>query len=1267
MNEVALSNIENLTDIQLSQLLHKLLVLEASASKLEEWEHSVPFNITTGDGGEDGKMKCSELPKSNQYLKNKFTIFQNKATSLFPSDCYEEIMQTQKKDEKTRVLKSQIKKLVEEDGCYTLFTNIPIVEKGKEERIAKFREAIKDAGHPNHETFQIEVFDANKIKDWCNEYIAAVTLVQGFNSMTRPYSFMTWEQWEAISRARENIFQKDSVITDNENSIKESISSEKVIRITGHSGLGKTRLVLESFRESDLKESVVYYDLAGIVDIAALKGYIISHQDTQSGIIVVDNCDVKSHNILSAIAKPFGDIKLVTIGLDDNTSVEDLKVKIEREKQRDLVRQIVENKIGGTHTSSDKDYIAKIAEGYPWMAIRFCDIITKEGMKDLSKIPIDQFIEKLIFGSADIEYNVIRACSVFSSFGFVDDSFRDVLSVDFKDSLEAQKEFIRTRICEDVPTEIKFNEVCQKFLQEDIIERRGVYYVVKPTILAISLASQWLVNTNSKRIKEIIEDLRGVGLEEKFVDRLKDLDQIDKAKDIVAEMWGGGDTPFGTAEVLNTSWGSLLFRYVVEVNPIATTKALFTAFGNADKSELESVKEGRRNLIWALEKLCFRKETFKTASKILYAFAVAENETWGNNATNQFVHLFQIILAGTEATLQSRMEIIEWGLNKDDNDYTNLALQALNRGLQNHHFSRMGSANQQGGGIPLKDYQPSDEEIQQYHEKILEILSKIARSDSAYNQSAKKIIASSIRGLLSHWEIGILTVVKEIISDGDSEAWLEVRQGLKDTLRFETHLSNEIIEEIKSILASLTPSDLRNKFLLIVSKPEWSDFSEDENGKYINRPELNAIDLAQNLIESGEDWVENIKYLVEGEQRQGFSFGREIGKLSEDLEKIIDIAINEVKHVEAKSQNIEFITGVLTGSSNKVLCDKISERFINDEELRHHSFIVVLNCYSKLADLEKLFVLIDKFNYPITHFQIFMYGRALEKLSSEDVRDFCGRISKYGNSGKWTALALMFMYCFSNEELWQENLRWFRQLVLNTNMLVNNDKQNRRTEGYHWSQAVEKLLKNTNDTELAAIVASQIVEFCGNANFDYSLDNDALRIIILLVDQYFTSVWEIFGNAIIGDGLTFFHLKNLIGVRNGNMSPRQSVLFKNHAYYDEILDFCRKYPTIAPKRIANMMPLNVTGEEDVQWNPFSLNLINEFGDNQQVLDELSANMGSFGSSGSSIPYYQTQKKLLETLLDNRNQKVRDWASGMLDYTDKAIKRENLNDEQRFVV
>jgi hypothetical protein len=1267
MNEIDIKHINHLSDIQLSNLLHTLIQLEAEKNNLQEWDGIVPFNITTGDAGSDGRIEWNGIPAQTHWLKNNFTIFQNKATDLFPSDCIEEIYPTPKAGQ-PRKLKAQIEKVVKANGCYILFINRPIVDNGKDERIAKFREAIKLAGEPNHATFQILIYDSNSIKNWVNENIGAVTLVQAFNGIHRHNGFIEWEKWEILSRAKDNKYQLDDTIKSNISEIIKSINNEKVIRITGHSGLGKTRLVLESFRGTALKKAVVYLNLEGSLDITEIKNFLLSYQDSQDGIIVIDNCDVKSHLILSGIAKPTGNLKIITIGLDDSNSIQDLKIRVERNKQRTLVKEIIQNKLGSTHQPSDIEYISTISEGYPWMAIRFCDVVLKQGMSELSKIPIDQFIPRLIFGAKpedEIERGIIRACSVFSAFGFLDDSFSDVINKDFKDSLKAQMDFIRTRIYDGVITETKFKETCTKFLKEDIIERRGTYYIVKPTILAINLAADWLINTDSDRIIQIIQDLKEVKLEEKFVERLKDLDQLDKAKDIVSSLWGP-NSPFGLAEVLNTSWGSLLFRYVVEVNPLATAKTMETSFGKMTKEDIQKIEAGRRNLVWALEKLCFRKETFNSAVKILYSFAVSENESWGNNSTNQFIQLFQLFLSGTEATLKDRLEIIKWGLNKNDDEYTRIAILAMGRGLKNNHYTRMGGVEKQGSSAPMHDFYPNWREITEYWNELVIILTDLACSNTPNSFLAQEKIADSIRSLIRGNESEQLFNSIRKIAKIRGNLWTEALNNLKMTTSLEKQLSPKTIDQIQTLIIELTPTDIRNQLFLKITKPEWDSYEKDDQGHYIDKPKLNAEAFAQKLVNENISWIEYISDILQGEQRQAFAFGFKIGELTYDKQKLIETSIEALQSIKQEDQNSELIAGILFGLKNHELSQKTIDRFIETDEIRQHAFYLTRVVGTNYSDFEKLFLLIDKYGLSINLFQNFRYGRALDILTNDEVLRLCDKISKYGILGKWTALSLLSMFCFESNERWEFNKEFFKQLISSSNMIIVIDATI-RLESYYWSDAVLKILTMERDNDFAITITKQIIEFCNQLYFNYSFETYISNIISYLFENYFEITWEYFGQGIISDYMTFFHLEQMIGTKNGNSSSAgPGIMFRNPDHYQTIFSWCRQYPEIAPERIAHMMPLSIIDNEEIKWHPFSKGIIDEFGDNEKLISQLSSNMGTFGTVGSSIPYYLTQKKLLEQLITHPTQKVNDWANNMLAFTEKTIKLERLGDEENSI-
>lgn len=1267
INQVEIEHIERLNDVQLTKLLHSLLQIELKKNGIDG-NAFVPFNITTGDGGDDGRVEWINGKEETNWLKNRFCIFQNKATALGPTACYEEILKPKEKD-KPRELKPRIEELVSANGCYVLFTNKNLNTELKQERIDKFREAIKEAGFDNYNTLQIEVFDTNSIKDWVNENIAAVTLVQKFNHISRP-GFRLWEEWEQTLEGSDTPYQRNDVIDQHIQNIHDSLFKRKPIRIIGHSGLGKTRLVLEAFRKREdnpdieaLQKQLVYFDLALNGDLPELSKYIISHAN-QEGIIVVDNCDEESHRALSGLVNSMAKFRLITIDIASTTN-EETSFKLERDNQRDIVKCIIDQKLGFSHSQNDRDYLNNICEGYPWMAVRFCNNIQKNGIADFSNNLPKDFIKRLLFNRNDeekVEYHVIRACSVFSTFGFLDDELRLILNNEHKESLKQQMEFIRTKIYDGEITESSFYEICQKYRVEDIIEKRGTQYIVKPTILAINLASDWLLNTLPDKIISVLEDLKGSPLSTKFVERLKDLDQLDKAQSIVNELWGP-NSPFGSAEVLNTEWGSLLFRYVVEVNPTATSKALNSSFGNFSKEEVKNIRDGRRNLVWALEKLCFRKETFPIAAKILYSFAVSENETYGNNSENQFYQLFQLFLSGTEANLQERLRIINWGLDKKDDDYNRIAINSLGRGILNDRYTRMGGAEKQGSSVPLKDYTPTWAEIFEYWDESISILKDFACNKNPNQDLAKSKLANAFRTLIRDGKVDVvISTVKEVVNNSSSY-WLDGVNALKRTIGFEK-LPSEVVQKIEALINEITPTDIKYLLYSKVTVPEWDSYEKDEDGHYIDKPKLNAEALATKLIEEQIEWDVYLPELLAGEQRQAFNFGRKIGELIENKSEFLSLAFEAFKLVPESNRNIELIGGFIVGSDDKDIKNEAIQITLSEPSYYQFAFYLTRVSNPELVDLESLFEIVGESKLPISFFKNFQYGRALDNLKTNEVIHLCEEIANYGKEGIWTALSLIYMYCHGSKYRWDDCKDFTKDLILKDNIIIDVSKI-RNLDIYHWSDSIEKILKDSTHTEFAESIARQIIEFCSEAHFNYGFDSYVKDVLKILLDEYYETIWEIIGAGLIGDYLTYFHLKDMLGTSNGNWG-NQGHLFESTSRNEKILAWVRKHDEVAPTRIANMMPIESGNSESIEWHPFTKAIIDEFGHMDDVLKELSANMGTFGITGSSVPYYKNQKVLLEQLLDHQLETVKEWAEKMIEYTERCIKREELDDEERYL-
>ena len=77
---------------------------------------------------------------------------------------------------------------------------------------------------------------------------------------------------------------------------------------------------------------------------------------------------------------------------------------------------------------------------------------------------------------------------------------------------------------------------------------------------------------------------------------------------------------------MNSEFGSKLLDRFVHLAPDATMEHLNRLLSSKTIDELIAFKSGRRNTIWALEKLAFRHQTFASAARLLLLLGAAENE-----------------------------------------------------------------------------------------------------------------------------------------------------------------------------------------------------------------------------------------------------------------------------------------------------------------------------------------------------------------------------------------------------------------------------------------------------------------------------------------------------------------------------------------------------------------------------------------------------------------------------------------------------------------
>ena len=328
---------------------------------------------------------------------------------------------------------------------------------------------------------------------------------------------------------------------------------------------------------------------------------------------------------------------------------------------------------------------------------------------------------------------------------------------------------------------------------------------------------------------------------------------------------------FGQAEVLLSEQGSRLFRSLVEANPHECVAALHRAIGAWSRKRLLEVGPARRNLVWSLEKLCFWEETFPLAARLMLALAGAENETWGNNATHQFLQLYHIYLSGTQAPPEKRVEIIDEALASDSEERRILAVRALGSALETHWFSRTGGVEVQGSRPPSQDWQPKFyRDICSYQDACIERLTRVACTQPGLAALAKKELGQKIRGLLMHGRYTSLEKAITEIGAASSGFWPEALHAIRSALEHEGgKMPPEMRSRVESWQGFLTPTALPERLRLTVIIPDY-EHRKGEDGHYKDVAAERAIALAAELASREQQILENLPALLIGEQRQGY-------------------------------------------------------------------------------------------------------------------------------------------------------------------------------------------------------------------------------------------------------------------------------------------------------------------------------------------------------------------------------------------------------------
>ncbi|CAN7679678.1 esterase/lipase family protein [Pseudomonas sp. LjRoot263] len=1058
------------------------------------------------------------------------------------------------------------------------------------------------------------------------------------------------EEWKRIERNHSYHYATDENRAKDLESLTSALGlGSSVIRLTGASGLGKTRLLLEAIDASEsIDDSCMLIFNAPGYDTKIKETIRSMVEDRADGLVVIENCSVDLHNHLAKEVNTAECLlKLVTIGYS-NEQVDDSIHIILSPLRDEAIKQILSPILVGLN-SSEVDRVARFAQGYPLMATLIAEQYQEQG-RLLGSIEKSSVVKKLIEGDSvitDAEKEVLSACSLFDVFGTAEGSAGE------------EAKFI----AEDVAGfDLRaFDRVLTIFTKRQIINRAGRYARVVPKPLALTLASEWWEKTSYDRQKQLIDTLPD-SLMQSFCTQASYLDGQPSVQRFSDRLFGG-QSPFVQAEELLTERGSKLFRAFVEVNPESTSDALYRLLVGRTHEQLLAIdSDTRRNLVWALEKLCFHAAVFEKSSWCLLLLASAENENWSNNATGMFSQLFRVHLSGTQAKPNVRFDVLKRAIGANQLNIDLIILNALEQAISTYGGSRTVGAEYQGTKAPLEEWRANIwQEIFDFWQEAFNLILALLDRGEAQRKKVLSIIGYSIRGFISNNRIEMLDVaIKKVISV-NGRYWPEALDSIKNTIEYDSEgMKPEASDALNSWLELLSPvaAELPEKLTILVANPPWEHRKGDDD-RYVDVAAENAKALARELSSSIDKLLPHLDLLLVGEQKQSYAFGYQLALILEKIEQFLDNALHRLAAIE--HPNPQLVFGLYRGlfERSPVLWQEYIDRLLVDKNLiRHYPNLIRTGSIHK-AHLDTLLELIQDGVLSANDADLLSYGSVTDGIEPSVMAGFCLQLAEFGDQASWTALNVIYMYCFGNEGR-VEGLRDQLKLLV-TAVPLHKGQQGTATDLHHWHDLAGKLLK-VRDPDLAHSLTNQLIESCKYGFHHGDIWTSTKPLMLNLMKDYAEELWPVFGDAIIqSEGMERYWLQQLLDRETGLVSNTPSVL--SVIPVESVVEWCEKHPDIGPVFVARCLNIFEIVNEIKQPSVLFIALLDSFGNDKRVAMELSANFATRGWSGSLVPYLESDKAALIPLTEHESPNVRCWVKDQIAYIELQITEESKRDEE----
>ena len=1049
---------------------------------------------------------------------------------------------------------------------------------------------------------------------------------------------------EFINRPNNVVMKSNFVRSARIDELMEEIKSgTKDYRLIALSGMGKTRIVAETFKGVP----GVYYShtdncVNGVCEVLRLK---------DPTVIIVDNCcNYSMREIQKKIDESGKNVRLITIHNVPTPNEQSTRGQLRLLDYNDT-KDVVESMLAAEPSIQDNQYlIAAIRErsgNIPYMTVLLLEAYRKNNTLSIDNA--DDILRAILSGNENPEKNIenaLKAISLFDPLGYELDIREEYEFVTKNDKIH------HIPLNQDVVNRV-FIDVINDYHKRQLIEKDGWSIRLRPRPLAEWLTESWLIEYGND-MPNIIDEI--ASLEENLSKRLfralnnrfKQMSNSLNAKKVFDIINNPVNGSFHNERIAFSKSGSQLFLSMGLVSPVMVAKNLW---GLIDSKSIEWLRtdmnpDARRNLVWALENICADSNAFLDGAKCLAKLSVAENEDISNNATRQFLQLFHLYLSGTKADLKMRISLIQ--SLRENEIYLPLLIKAIGSAFVSDGFYRANTSGVLRYQETPDDYYPLIGEIKKYWYDCADVLKYITEQNPDLLPMAIELLPKHVGDFARIHELPLLFSLVEYYGKSIDYEWPEMRDNLSMCHQYWFQGSEELRGELIKWLQIMAPKTLLGRIKASL---------KDERHKIDDNLEVYKQKMIGQMLPFAEEFINRKLYntkefddIVLDDQLRTYWFVTCVAKITNDKGLAKDILISILKIVldQPESFECEFIPSFICQIYDMEAIEYFKRELLTHKRFNQYSSIVGALDQESYALLQEL---IDGYKSGIfDNHCINNYLRYYKCYTIHNILAIFDVLHDAGVSSK--EVCYPFIMNHLRYHINKDDKTVFEKYK---SILLGYDFD----DSYLSSEIVDAIidiLKFGDEHEFAKAIHVKVVQYICSPG---SRSNSFEQLYFALLPQYQDEILDDLCEVLSSEDermMFYYKMYNYLGSGFGlGAGP----LFQ--CDWEILKGACMRHPSVLPQRFAQMCPVyKYSDNESVQgFSDFFLWLCDNFGDQKQVLESFSSNMGTYSWSGVNGFSNFIEKRIpcLKQLLEHRSSIVTEWATLELELIQKEVTQE----------